>query len=724
VSAFVHGIDPNHEGLSHVTTGYEVALTLLSEKRLVGLDSISPNPKGKVNCLNRLTLEHIEIKDKRILLRADFRLPERGGLGGEEDVAFKDLVGTIKTLLKRNVYSIVLFGHIGNPRGKRDDALSINFIKTQLERALRMEIPFFDKGLTDSVEMALMRPEPGKLYMLENMRFNPEEDGYELNALDRRTNIPYEQIETYRNRLSKCGDVFINESMSALNTTDSSIVGINLQNRAVGPRLKMELNKFNQLLPRCEAPILALVGGDNIVRQTNFIYKLLDVVHDVIIYGSVAFTFLKVYKGMAIGKSSFDTNAAKLVPRIIKKAQVNGIGLHFPVDFKVPAPTDSLADGAELTEDELTETFTIEQGIPDSRKAMDIGEESLAEFIKLIQAAKTIVFVGFAGVYSQETFAQGTKGIIQAIGEAVTENEAVSIAFGPRTAICLNTLEGTSSFSHVSYSYIDMFVNLMTGHYMPGLGSLSFPPEKPLSVMTIHQANLKGQKVLIRFDLDVPTVEGVVLDTDKIELALPTIRYVLEKEALCVIIAGFRGEPGGYKNSYLSMKPLAGEFEHFLERPVTFLEAPCSGMSRMAMDDLTPGSVFLLENLKFYPAELGFDEGVTDILDNTGSQNTEPEPGHAGGDEMEEVKRENIDKLMWELMPPKTIEQYTREIGDLTDMFIMDDVTHMNENFVSNKGFDLPTRVAGLVMVDHLLHGGPGDANKSIAVSALSAAPK
>ncbi|XP_035826093.1 uncharacterized protein LOC101862654 [Aplysia californica] len=737
VSSFVHSIDPNHEGVSHVTTGYEVALKLLSEKRLVGLDAISFNEHAKARLLNRLSMDQLDIKDKRILLRADFALPPRGG-SHDDDSPIKTLANTIKMILKRGATCVVLCGHLGEPNGKRDDSLSLGPVKTALEKILRSEIHFFEAGLTDTVEAACRTPEAGKVYMLENMRFNPEEEGYGLDASDRRINVPYQQIEEYRyvatflggDRLSRLADIFINESFGVLRNTDSSIVGIKMEQRAVGPQLKAELSKFATVLPKIESPILAIVGGGEAWHKADLIYNLIDVASDIIVCGDTAFTFLKVAKGMAIGKSPFDIQGSKLVPRVIKKARLNGVQLHFPVDFKVPAPVEPVEEGQEPPEEQPPDVYTLEEGIPDTLRAMDIGEDSVAAFAELIQEAKTILYTGNAGAYQKEQFAEGTKGILQAISDAAEEG-AVAMAFGGRTGNCINAFDMAAAFTHISLG-THSCLDLICGRPLVGLESLSSLQDKPLTVLTVQQASLKGEKVLILLDLDVPTVDGVVLDTDKIEDALPTIRYVLEKEPMCVILAGYRGHPKGYKNAYLSMKPLVTEFEHFLERSVAFLANPCSSKTRMTLDDPSPGSVFLMENLMFYPAELGLDEGVPDVLDGEGLGDgaapigggaADSDAASAGHEETEDLKKENIDKLMWELMIPKTVEQYTREIGDLATVFINDDVTHMHDTVTSNNGFEIPVRACGLTMVKTLRQGDAGNL-KAPAVAPLSPAPK
>jgi len=208
-----------------------------------------------------------------------------------------------------------------------------------------------------------------------------------------------------------------------------------------------------------------------------------------------------------------------------------------------------------------------------------------------------------------------------------------------------------------------------------------------------------------------------------------------------VILAGFRGDPKGYKNAYLSMEPLCLEFEHFLEVPVKFLDTPCSRKSRMALEDPEPSSVFLLENLKFYPAEVGQDEEVLDILEPDMPAPAKNEPNNSSrrpssinftNKKMstnfanEELYPDvNIDKLMYQVMEHRTVDQYTREIGDLAEVFIQDDVTHMWDTLVSNQGFELMTRGLGYQLMEHLKTSQDlADQLKSPAVSILSPAPK
>jgi 3-phosphoglycerate kinase len=171
------------------------------------------------------------------------------------------------------------------------------------------------------------------------------------------------------------------------------------------------------------------------------------------------------------------------------------------------------------------------------------------------------------------------------------------------------------------------------------------------------------------------------------------------------------------------MKPLTKEFELFLQTPVRFLDEPCSGISRMTVDEAEPGTVFLLENLKFYPAEEGADDedhGYEDERDNPSTTSLTTMGSTS-------KRRENIDKEMYEHMAYKSVEQYTRGIGDLADIYINDDVTSIlrNSTSTSSRGFDMTTRAAGLAMLQFLKDKqGDSEVFKTVGLQSLTPSQK
>ncbi|GFN89452.1 phosphoglycerate kinase [Plakobranchus ocellatus] len=443
--------------------------------------------------------------------------------------------------------------------------------------------------------------------------------------------------------------------------------------------------------------------------------------------------------------------AGKVIKRIVHKARLNKV--------TISQVTDSYVTKDPNNPDEELRVYPIDSSLSRGFTRCDMGPASIAALTALIKAAKLIVLCGPTGPLEYEHHQRGTRGIMEQIAAVTNEGTAMSVALGMRTGQFLHKLGHVESFSNYSVN-AEPFFEIMIRRPLAGLQVLDRMPASPLKKLSIEQMELSGRRVLLRLDLDVPSVEGVVLDTDKLEDAAPTIMYALKRGARCVVLMGHRGEPGGYKNYYLRMEPLIVEISAILEMDVQFISRPCSKKAKQLLKDPPHGSVFLMENLKFYPAESGLDAEprsrsktkrlgeaslteVSDIPkdDTTVGEQTVEEEGEDATEYLVEEDEEaeslsdieqsvedgegglSVDSLMYQLMTPKTVAQFNRDLHACGDVFINDDVAHVEEPLTSFGGFAIAERGCGLLLAEFLKDSEEPSVYQLPGVENLSPAP-
>jgi len=268
-------------------------------------------------------------------------------------------------------------------------------------------------------------------------------------------------VKKFRESLTKLGDVFVNDAFGTAHRAHSSMVGVNLV-RASGFLMKKELDYFAKVLEKPEKPFLAILGGAKVSDKIKLIEHLLDKVDEMIIGGGMAFTFKKVLNNVKIGKSLFDEEGAKLVQRIVEKAEQNKVKLHFPVDYVTADKFDKNA---------TVGTANDKEGIPDNCLGLDVGPESIKEFNEAILRAKVILWNGPVGVFEWEPFQNGTKAIMDAVLEA-TSKGATTIIGGGDTATAAAKFGAEDKVSHCSTGG-GASLELLEGKELPGVTALS-----------------------------------------------------------------------------------------------------------------------------------------------------------------------------------------------------------------------------------------------------------
>uniref|UniRef100_A0A3P9KPK6 Phosphoglycerate kinase n=1 Tax=Oryzias latipes TaxID=8090 RepID=A0A3P9KPK6_ORYLA len=395
---------------------------------------------------NKLTLDKVDVNGKRVVMR------------------IKAAVPSIQHCLDHGAKSVVLMSHLGRPDGNAmPEKYSLEPVAAELKSLLGRDVAFLKDCVGPDVEAACANPAAGSVILLENLRFHVEEEGKGKDAAGNKvTKATQEQIDAFRASLSKLGDVYINDAFGTAHRAHSSMVGVNLPQKAAGFLMKKELDYFAMALEKPQRPFLAILGGAKVKDKIQLINNMLDKVNEMIIGGGMAFTFLKVLNNMEIGTSLFDEEGAAIVKDLMAKAEKNGVKITLPVDFITADKFDEKA---------ATGTATISAGIPAGWMGLDCGPESSKAYAEAVGRAKQIVWNGPVGVFEWENFAKGTKNLMDKVVE-VTQAGCITIIGGGDTATCCAKWNTEDKVSHVSTGG-GASLELLEGKVLPGVEALS-----------------------------------------------------------------------------------------------------------------------------------------------------------------------------------------------------------------------------------------------------------
>jgi phosphoglycerate kinase len=337
-------------------------------------------------------------------------------------------------------------------------------VADELGNLLGRPVKFLDDCVGPEVEAACAagKLQPGDVVLLENLRFHIEEEGKKKLADGGKEEADPAAVEAFRASLTKLGDVYINDAFGTAHRAHSSMVGVDLPQRAAGFLLDKEIQAFTKVLHDPQRPFLAILGGAKVADKIPLIENLLEKANDIIIGGGMAFTFVKVLDGMEIGASLFDPEGAKIVADLAAKAKERGVNLHLPTDFICADKFDA---------DAATRVATKAEGVPDGWMGLDCGPETSRRFAEVVAASKTIVWNGPPGVFEFDAFAGATKTMADAIA-AATEGGATTVVGGGDTATAAKKFGVASKVSHCSTGG-GASLEFLEGKVLPGVAALS-----------------------------------------------------------------------------------------------------------------------------------------------------------------------------------------------------------------------------------------------------------
>lgn len=409
---------------------------------------------------NKLSVKDLDVSGKRVFIRVDFNVP----LDGKTITNNQRIVAalpTIKYVLENKPKAVILASHLGRPNGERVDKFSLAPVAAELESLLGKKVNFLDDCVGEKVESAVNAGSDGEVFLLENLRFHIEEEGSQKKD-GQKVKASGEDVKKFRQQLTNLADVYVNDAFGTAHRAHSSMVGLELPQRAAGFLMAKELEYFAKALENPVRPFLAILGGAKVSDKIQLIDNLLDKVDLLIVGGGMSFTFKKVLDNMSIGDSLFDEEGAKNVENLVAKAKKNNVKIVLPVDFVTADKFDK---------DAQTSSATQEQGIPDNWMGLDAGPKSNELFAKTVAEAKTIVWNGPPGVFEFDKFATGTKSLLDAAVKSAESGNTVIIGGGD-TATVAKKFGVVEKLSHVSTGG-GASLELLEGKELPGVVAIS-----------------------------------------------------------------------------------------------------------------------------------------------------------------------------------------------------------------------------------------------------------
>jgi len=393
---------------------------------------------AKINQLD----ENLNIEGKRVLLRVDFNVPINDG-AITENSRIKKVLPTIKLLINKKA-KIIIIAHLGRPKGKIIPELTLEPIAKKLSYYLNQNVVFLNESIGSLAIQNSKKLSNGKIMLLENIRFNKEE---ELNSV------------SFAKELSKIGDIYINEAFPCSHRAHASVCEITKHiNSFAGKQLLEEVNIIKMLTNNAKKPITCIIGGSKISTKSGVIINLIKKMENIVIVGAMANTFIK-QKGYNIGQSIFEKNQENLIEDIIQESKKNNCNIVLPEDVITSINHNSKGDLKSL--DQITDNDLI----------LDIGKKTLQNIFKVIDESKTVLWNGPAGFFEIDEFAIGSKKIANKISENTKNKSLVSIVGGGDTVAAINKFKCSDGFTYLSTAG-GAFLELLEGKVLPGIKAL------------------------------------------------------------------------------------------------------------------------------------------------------------------------------------------------------------------------------------------------------------
>ncbi|KAL8823002.1 MAG: hypothetical protein Q9191_006276 [Dirinaria sp. TL-2023a] len=411
---------------------------------------------------NKLAITDVDLKGKRVLIRVDFNVPLDSDKKITNNQRIVGALPTIKYAVEHGAKAVILMSHLGRPDGRRNEKYSLKPVVPELEKLLGKSVIFTDDCVGKEVEDTVNKASNGQVILLENLRFHPEEEGSSKDAEGKKVKADKDKVDEFRKGLTALGDVYINDAFGTAHRAHSSMVGVQLPQKASGFLMKKELDYFAQALEKPQRPFLAILGGAKVSDKIQLIDNLITKVDSLIICGGMAYTFKKTLENVKIGDSLFDEAGSKTVGDLTEKAKKNNVKIVLPCDYVTADKFDK---------DAKTGYATDQEGIPDGWMGLDTGEKSIELYKKAMSEAKTILWNGPPGVFEFEAFAKGTKATMDAAVDAA-QNGKIVIIGGGDTATVAAKYGVEDKLSHVSTGG-GASLELLEGKDLPGVSALS-----------------------------------------------------------------------------------------------------------------------------------------------------------------------------------------------------------------------------------------------------------
>ena len=396
--------------------------------------------------MNKLSIDDLDLKGKRVLVRVDFNVPLDENQKITDDIRITSALSTIKKIIGDGGKAI-LMSHLGRPKGQVKSEYSLKPVAVRLGELLDMDVKFAEDCVGDQVKSIVNKLNDGDVLLLENLRFHKAET---------------DNDEEFSKQLAELGDVYVNDAFGSAHRAHASTEGVTkfIDKCASGYLMQKELDYLGKAIANPQRPFTAILGGAKISGKIDVIQNLLPKVDNLIIGGGMAYTFFKAM-GYEIGTSLLEEEKIELAKEILEKAKDSKANLLLPLDVKITS---------EFKDQPADATVDVDK-IPAEKMALDIGEKTIEKFKELVTSSKTVVWNGPMGVFEFDNYAAGTNAIAESLVEA-TSKGAITVIGGGDSAAAIKKAGLDDKVSHVSTGG-GASLEFLEGKVLPGVAALT-----------------------------------------------------------------------------------------------------------------------------------------------------------------------------------------------------------------------------------------------------------
>ena len=391
------------------------------------------------NILNK----DLDLKGKKVLLRVDLNVPMKNGAITEIS-RIEKIIPTIKFLSEKQA-KIIILSHIGRPKGQIIEGMSLKPISEKLSYLLNKNISFNKEPIDKNTRLKINEASNGSITMLENIRFNKEEEANDME---------------FAKKISNLGDIYVNDAFSCSHRSHASIDGItSFIPSYFGLQITEEISALEKITNEIEKPVSLIIGGAKISTKIKIINNLIKKFDNVVIVGGMANTILK-HTGKNVGKSICEYESENMVKQIFENSKKYNCKIVVPEDVIVSKKLDGIGKQKDV------------QAVEDDEMILDIGPKTISSIEKIINNSKTLLWNGPAGYFENPNFQDGTKKILEAISIKTTKDKIFSVAGGGETVAAINKFGKSNCFTFISTAG-GAFLEYLEGKTLPGIRALN-----------------------------------------------------------------------------------------------------------------------------------------------------------------------------------------------------------------------------------------------------------